>query len=209
MGFFSGRHHPAPQPGGPRLDELEQFLETAQHFHGVRPDDGVAVPIVLRKDEHMLVTMTGALLVEPRRQAGHWEGASHGLSVRVPARGRCATGSAATRGTFVQGAEVPSPIDEGDFTVTDQRAVFVGAKRTREWSWAKLISVQHQTDAPWTAIAVSNRQKTSGVAYDADHADLIRFWIDLAVSRATGTDDELIATIESEIAALRPPPPSA
>jgi hypothetical protein len=154
----------------------------------------------------MLVTMTGAVLVEPRKQAGHWQGASQGVSLHIPGTKSMRYRVGATRGTFQPGAEVPSPIDEGQFTVTTLRAVFVGAKQTREWAWAKLIGVQHQADAPWTAIAVSNRQKTSGIAYDAEHADLMRFWIDLAVARATGTDDELVDAIRAEIAALEPAP---
>ncbi len=208
MGFFSGKHHAPPPPGASKLDELRLFLDTALTFQGVRPEDGAPVPIALKKVERMLVSMTGALLIEPRRQAGHWQGASQGVSVHIPGTKSMRYRVAASRGTFVQGAEVPSPIDEGEFTVTNLRAVFVGAKQTREWSWAKLISVQHQADAPWTAIAVSNRQKTSGIAYDAGHADLIRFWLDLAVARATDTADELIATIRAEIAALNPPPPA-
>jgi hypothetical protein len=205
VGFFSGKHH-APPPGASKLDELHVFLDTALTYEGVRPEDGTPVPIALKKNERMLVSMTRALLIEPRRQAGHWQGASQGVSVHVPGTKSMRYRVGASRGTFVQGAEVPSPIDEGEFTLTNLRAVFVGAKQTREWAWAKLISVQHQPNAPWTAIAVSNRQKTSGIAYDAEHADLIRFWLDLAVARATDTADELIATIRAEIAELDPQP---
>jgi hypothetical protein len=82
------------------------------------------------------------------------------------------------------------------------RAAFIGSKQTREWAWAKLIGVAHQPDAPWTAIAVSNRQKTSGVGYDNEHSGLIRFWIDLAVARATDTKAAFVATIEAELRAL-------
>ena len=208
MGFFSGRHHPVPTaaatPVPSRLDELHECLDAALTFEGVRPEDGEPVPIALKQGERMLLTISGALLIEPRRLPGEWQGRSQGVSVHVPGTRSMRYRVGQSRGTFVAGAEVPSPIDTGQFTVTNQRSVFVGAKQTREWSWAKLISVQHQPDAPWTSIAVSNRQKTSGVAYDVAHADLIRFRLDLAVARATDTIDELVATIHAEIAALQP-----
>jgi hypothetical protein len=208
MGLFSGRHHAVPTPPpASRTDELEQFLDAALTFQGVRPEDGVTVPIALKKGERMLVTISGAMLVEPKRQAGQWQGRSQGVSVHVPGTKSMRYRVGSSRGTFVQGAEVPSAIDDGQFTVTSQRAVFVGAKQTREWMWDKLISVMHHTDVAWTAIAVSNRQKTSGVAYDEVNADLIRFRLDLAVARATDTADELIGSLRAEIAALSPAPP--
>jgi hypothetical protein len=105
----------------------------------------------------------------------------------------------------VQGEEVPTPIDTGTFTITNTRAVFVGAKATREWAWGKVLGVTHSDDPPWTAIAVSNRQKTSGVLYDKDHAEMVRFWIDLALGRATGSAGHLIADLQSEIAQLEMP----
>jgi len=208
VGFFSGHHDAPPPPQVSRLDELQQFLDIALTFQGVRPEDGTPVPIALKKGERMLVSMTGAVLVEPRRQAGEWKGVNQGVSVHIPGTKSMRYRVGGSRGTFIQGAEVPTSIDEGEFTVTNLRAVFVGAKQTREWLWSKLIAVQHQPDAPWTAIAVSNRQKTSGIAYDADHADLLRFWLDLAVARASDTADELIETIRTEIAALGPAPPA-
>ena len=48
-----------------------------------------------------------------------------------------------TKGTLVAGEETPTVIDQGSVTVTTTRAVFVGSKQTREWAWAKLVSVEH------------------------------------------------------------------
>ncbi|HEY1738034.1 MAG TPA: hypothetical protein VGI86_04955, partial [Acidimicrobiia bacterium] len=64
-------------------------------------------------------------------------------------------------------------------------------------------------DAPWTIIAVSNRQKASGIGYDRDHADLCRFRLDLAYAVATNTADRLVADLEQELAAVEPHAPSA
>jgi len=199
---------PAPDPAQIRA-EIDDQLDAARHFQGVTAGEGVDIPIALHRDERMFLTVAGAILIETRRGAGHWQGANQGVSVHLPGTRSMRYRIGATRGTFVPGDESPTPIDEGTFTITDQRATFVGAKQTREWLWAKLVGIAHQGAAPWTAIAVSNRQKTSGVGYDVEHAGLIQFWIDLAAARANGTTDSLIAELEAERAALDPPSPPA
>ena len=100
-------------------------------------------------------------------------------------------------------------VDVGTFTLTTTRAVFSGSKQAREWAWSKLISVTHAADADWTMLSVSNRQKVSGIGYDAAHASLCRFWIDFAVARATGSLPQLVESLQTELAALAPPPPHA
>jgi hypothetical protein len=95
----------------------------------------------------------------------------------------------------------------GAFTLTTARGVFVGSKQTREWAWDKLISVTHASDATWTVLPVSNRQKASGIAYNADTATVCRFWIDFAVARATGSVDQFIVSCEAELAIVAPPQP--
>jgi hypothetical protein len=109
-----------------------------------------------------------------------------------------------THGTYVQGDEHPTPIDTGTFSITTTRAVFVGPKQTREWAWAKLLGITHEQDAPWTAIAVSNRQKTSGVAYDQPNSELVRFYLDLAVAIANDDRERLIQQLTTELDALLP-----
>jgi hypothetical protein len=182
----------------------ETRLEIARSFEGVDGAEAHGCPIVLKKGERMFFSVTdGAVLVEPRRTAGHWQGANQAVSVHVPGTKSMRYRIGGTRGTYVQGAEVPTPIDEGSFTVTNQRGVFVGAKASREWQWSKLLGVTHASDAPWTAIAVSNRQKASGVACDAANIDTVRFWIDLAVADANGKRDGLVSELEDELAKQR------
>jgi HIRAN domain len=185
------------------LASLVDRLDTVKNYTGVRAGEGVEIPIVLKRDERMLASLQGAALIEPRRGAGKWEGKSQGLSVRVPGTKSMRYRLGATRGHYVQGEERPTPIDTGTFTITDRRAVFAGENQTREWAWAKLISVTHASDLPWTAISVSNRQKTSGVLYDAAHADIVRFWLDLGIARGTEGVDALEADLQGAIAQAR------
>jgi hypothetical protein len=69
-----------------------------------------------------------------------------------------------------------------------------------------LIGFTHSADIPWTAISVSNREKTSGVLYDAKTEGRVRFLLDLAVARSEGSTDALVNELQSELAALGPAP---
>jgi hypothetical protein len=48
-------------------------------------------------------------------------------------------------------------------------------------------------------MAVSNRQKISGVGVDSANRELFEFWIDLAVARATGDIEALEADCQSDV----------
>jgi hypothetical protein len=195
--------------------ELSSLLEQAKSFNGVDPNEVPELRVQCKPDERVYMCLEGAALIEPRRGPGHYEGRSQGVSVRVPGTKSMRYRVGASHGTFVQGAERPTPIDTGQFVITNLRGVFLGEKQTREWAWPKLIGITHAGDAPWSAIAVSNRAKVSGVAYDAAHERAIRFMLDLAVSRANGTADNLvreltgeIEQVQGELQAAAPPPPS-
>jgi hypothetical protein len=189
--------------------QLTQYLDAAKTFEGETASEaGSDCPVALKKGERVYMVGQGCALVEPRRGPGHWQGFNQGVSVHVPGTKSMRYRVGATRGTYIQGEERPTAIDTGVVVITNQRAVFMGEKQTREWSWAKLIGLTHAADAPWTAISVNNRQKTSGFAYDTEHSDDIRFRLDLAISRALGTTDELVAQIEGGLAALPAPEPS-
>lgn len=182
---------------------FEQCLATAQGRHEVTQGDGTWVSFPLRPGEQPLFSMTGAALVEARRGPGHWEGRSSGVSVRIPGTRSMRYRIGATHGTFVHGEERPTPIDTGSLTLTTQRAVFVGAAQTREWRWSNVVGIEHHADQPWTSIAVSNRQRTAGVAYDRKDADTVRFWIEMAMARATGGTDRLVTELRAAVDAAR------
>ena len=183
------------------LDFARQRLETARTFSGVTgrdvPDE---VGITLKKGERVFCVVTDTVLVEPRKGPGSWKGRSQGVSMPIPGTSlRYRIG--ASRGEFQAGEEKPAPIDEGTFVVTSQRAVFTGQKYSREWVWSKLLGVTHY-DPGWTALAVSNRQKVSGIAVDSANRDAVDFWLDLAVAHANDTVDEVIADCTDDIGQL-------
>lgn len=227
MGIFKRKTERAPAPAPvleDRLvewqaedDRLARLVELARQFRGVTANEiEGGAPVALKPDERIYFVLNGAALIEPRSAGGHWEGRSQGVSIRVPGTKSMRYRVGANKGRYVRDGERPTPIDEGTAVVTDKRLVFAGAKQAREWLWTKTIGLQHQDDAPWTAIPVSNRQKVSGIAYDDPHADEIRFRLDFAQAVATGATDAFVAELEAdraEHATRRPgtplPPPQA
>lgn len=180
------------------LSFAQQRLDAVRGFTGVT---GADVPdqagVVLKKGEAVFCVVTDAVLIEPRKGPGHWTGVNQGVSVPIPGtRLRYRVG--ASKGSFQAGEESPTPIDTGTFVVTTSRGVFTGTKQSREWTWSKLLGVTHH-DGGWTAMAVSNRQKVSGIGVDSPNRDLLDFWIDLAVARANDTVDALEAEYRSDV----------
>ena len=225
MGLFKHRaeHAPAPMPAlEDRLavwqtedDRLAGLVGLARDFRGLTGAQVDRVPIALKAGERIYLIASGVALVEPRSSGGHWQGGSQGVSIRVPGTKSMRYRVGATKGQYVRGAETTTKIDDGVAVVTDRRVAFAGSKQAREWLWVKCLGVQHEPDSPWTAIAVSNRQKTSGLYYGTDAAEKIRFRIDLAYAVATGEVDDLTAELEAERAdhaSLKPgaplPPPA-
>jgi hypothetical protein len=173
--------------------------------------------IPLKAGEHALLDVAGVSLIEPRRGPGHWQGANQGVSVRIPGTRSMRYRIGTTHGTFIQGDEHPTPIDTGTLTITDHRAVFLGAQQTREWTWSKLVGFHDDNLTAWTGIAVSNRQKISGVAYPPSETASVRLTLELAAALGNGTVDACVADLKSERAdwathrpafpSTPPPPP--
>jgi hypothetical protein len=170
-----------------RRDELagcEQQLALARSFEGLRGRRARACPIPLRFEERMFFAVVS------------------GAALLEP------------DGGVDDPASVMRNVDTGSFTLTTQRAVFLGATTSREWEWSQLLGITHARHAPITALSVANREETSCIAYGGDAP--VRFFIDLAVAHATGTRDRLVATLEDDVRECRrlagvpapPPPPS-
>ncbi len=101
---------------------------------------------------------------------------------------------------MVPGTEKPTVVDSGVATITNLRVVFQGPMQTREWSFAKLIGYQHFDDPRWTALQVSNRQKTSGIAYDEASSLSVQFMLELALAHFNHRVDQFVGQLEAEVA---------
>jgi hypothetical protein len=189
-------------------DTTSALLDLAQNY----PGEG-AEGIVLKHDEAVFASVSGAALVEDRRGPGQWQGRSSGVSFPIGSIGgrsiRYHVGG--TRGHYVQGAAVPTAIDVGNVFVTNQRVVFQGPKQTRECRFDKLIGFQHTPDGS-TIFSVSNRQKPVTIHYGTEIAGWFDFRLDLALAHYRGDVTSLVAQVRQDLAtidAVRPKPPSA
>jgi hypothetical protein len=176
-----------------RKEELETCLEGARNG-GTRE----GVQLILKKGEQAFLVAPGCALIEPRRLPGQWVGRSQGVSLHIAKGVNYRVGG--SRGTYQQGAEVPTPIDTGVATLTNQRAVFQGSKQAREWSWSKLLGFQHDDKTPTTFFQVSNRQKVSGLLYDHQHAEAFRLRLAVALAWAEGDTSSVISQLEARLA---------
>jgi hypothetical protein len=109
----------------------------------------------------------------------------------------------------VQGAEKPTIIDQGDISITTQRVVFRGGKYTREWLISKLLGLMHDAHDPWTAIQVSNREKTSGIVYSGLAPDPVRLRLAVAVAIFNGEAQQVAQELRDEMASPVGAPTSA
>jgi hypothetical protein len=114
------------------------------------------------------------------RDRGTYQGGSQGVSFRVAKGVSYRVGG--HRGTFTPGDEELKIVDEGTAVVTNQRAVFQGAGKTREWLFTKLIGVDHDPESGISMLHVSNRQKASGLGYGEDLADDVQLRMDVALA---------------------------
>ena len=176
---------------------LRTLLEQAKTFEGETSVEGETVQ--LKQDERVFLIVQSCPLVEPRRGPGHYQGGYQGISIPIGDTGlRYRVG--AGRGTMVPGTEKPTVVDSGVATITSLRVVFQGPMQTREWSFAKLIGYQHFDDPRWTALQVSNRQKTSGIAYDEASSLSVQFMLELALAHFNHRVDQFVGQLEAEVA---------
>jgi hypothetical protein len=73
------------------------------------------------------------------------------------------------------------------------------------------LGYQHFDSPPWTAIQVSNRQKTSGIMCDANTAGDFQFRLALALAHYNGQVDQFVAQLQEQAhqhAVSRPVEPS-
>ena len=183
------------------IDNLNAYLDSALSWRG-EDVGGFAGGVVVKPGERVFLIAEGAALIEPRRLPGHYEGGSSGVSFRIAKGVSYRVGQ--SRGTYVQGAEVPTPIDNGTVVITDKRVVFSGMKATREWAFTKLVGYTHVDEgADWTAIQVSNRQRVSGVMYGDDASRDFRFRFGLALAVFQGTETAFADGIRADVQAAQ------
>jgi hypothetical protein len=171
-------------------DRVQAFLARAETFAGATNAEVPTLPLQLLEDERALLVLPGVHLVELRRLPGHFMGGNGGFTFHV---------ARAHRGSPAGADHEPTPIDTGVVMVTDRRTVFSGSLHTRTWDYTTVIGFHTNDDPPWTAVAVSDRQRVSGIRYDATQAEEFRFALALGLARCHRSEASLIDDLRRQL----------
>ncbi len=186
------------------LSELESLLAIAQ--------GGLTVALghlMVAPGERAVGEVTNVGLVQERRGAGHYQGASQGVSFPIghvagrPVRYRVG----ATRGHYVQGTPVATAVDTGTMSITDRRLVYQGAQHTSECDFAKLVGIDHQPGQ--VTVSVSNRQHPTVLHYGAAIDEWVQDRLTLALALFKGQGDQVVQGLNAQIAELHATRPGA
>lgn len=193
---------PAAAPAEVLREEIEE-LKAAVEFFGQyegQYDESEPSGIVARRDEHVIAVVSEVGLIESRRGPTQFRGGSTGVSFRVSKR--ISIRQSGMKGKAIPGEETPTIIDTGRFVVTDQRAIFVGGKQSREFDWDKLLSYDIQSlqrNSSIIYLPVSNRQKVSGVAADTSSMEHLYQRVAFGVAVALGRKESFLDGLRREL----------
>ena len=138
---------------------LEAQAEAITQFGNTAELGGIA--LALNKGEQTLYVENYVTLTEFRSTGSTYVGGSAGVS--FPLFGRVRGHVGGNRGRLVKNPEQLTVIDSGQAIFTNHRIVFVGAQITREWDFKKVIALEPGPNGVNVRIAVSNREKISGL----------------------------------------------
>jgi hypothetical protein len=91
-------------------------------------------------------------------------------------------------------------LDGGTLTITNQRIVYQGAKKTAECAFTKLLGIQQ--GAGGLSISVSNRQKPTVVHFGTALDDWVSNRPSIAMALFNGNAGEATNQLKSQIAEL-------
>lgn len=196
------------------FDALKTMLEvvrdcrtgkTAEQF-----TDNDDYGFMLKKDEFPIAYLANSAYIENVREPTKYSGGYGGVS--FPIFGRVRLNAGKTGGKITPGKESIDATDRGNALVTNQRVMFAGTKRTREWRFDKMMSCSHLPGGI-TIFAMTTGSQPTGIGYGEGPATEVQFRIELASAMALDTLDrfeaELIAEqhqLESERPLASPPP---
>jgi len=157
-----------------------------------------------KSGEHTLWSGTG-IFHETGRTPSQYVGGSSGVSVPVGGGIRFRVG--AMRGQVLPGEELQMDKDQGVVMLTTERLIFTGPVKSQEWNFDKLLYLSTNEDESDYFISVSNRQKTSGVRFDARTGrEFNRFLGAAAAAHESGYEELLkeLASLKTKAIAEEP-----
>jgi len=115
----------------------------------------------LTKGEKYIYSLPNVALTEYQSTGSSYSGTSVGVS--APLFGNVRGNVSSQGGQITKNPEELMVVDQGRAIFTDKRIVFSGAKLVRDWDLAKTVELSPGTGGYNVRIAVSNRERTSGL----------------------------------------------
>ncbi len=190
-----------------RALEAERAAQIAELQALVSIAHGESSPMVdallMKKGEIGVAQIGNAGLIEEVKGAGHWSGSSQGVSLPI---GKIAGRSVryrvgATKGHYVQGVPVATAVDVGTLSITNQRIVYQGSKKSVECLFSKLLGIQHAPGG--ITLSVSNRQKTTTIQFGAAIDDWVNNRLGIALALFNDDVEETVHQLEEQIRAIQ------
>lgn len=180
-------------------DRLTSWIDTVQACVEGRIDeqftDRSDYGFMLDNDEFAVACISGTALLQVVKTPGSYRGGYGGVSFPIIGRVRGHVGS--QRGTFVPGPEVQQVTDTGVTMVTNRRIMFRGDLRTEEWTYARMMALDHSSDGI-TTISMSSRGKPEALGYGADQAPEIQFRLEIGAALARDTLQRFLDELRAE-----------
>ena len=142
------------------LESLEahaQVLDEIAEGKDVQVDSGFS----LKNGEKLIYAMPLVALTEYQSTGSTYSGASGGIS--FPIAGGIRGNVGAQGGELTKNPDQLMVVDQGRAIFTDQRIVFSGAKLVRDFDLDKIVDLSPSANGFSVRIAVSNRERTSGL----------------------------------------------
>jgi hypothetical protein len=200
----------AQQQHQAKLDMWSHQMEELQRLLALASGNGPASlnSLMMKKGEMGIAQVTNVSLVEDRKGPGQWQGSSQGVSFPIGKIGnrsiRYRVG--ATKGHYVQGAATPTAVDVGTLSITNQRLVYQGAKKTSESTFVKLLGIQRITGG--IIISVSNRQKPTTLYFGSGLDEWVESHLTIALALYNDEADTVKAQLQSQIDELQAKKPA-
>ncbi len=123
--------------------------------------EDLSVGLSLQKGEKLIYSLPDVALTEYQSTGSSYSGMNAGVS--FPLIGSLRGNVGGQGGQITRNPEQLMAVDQGRVFFTDQRIIFSGAKLVRDWDLAKTIELAPGPNGFNVKIAVSNRERTSGL----------------------------------------------
>ncbi|MEY4451726.1 MAG: hypothetical protein RLZZ380_847 [Actinomycetota bacterium] len=152
---------------GSQKQKQAKFVDTleasATLLEGMGSDKEVelSVGMALNKGEKLVFVLPYVQLTEYQSTGSSYSGMNAGVS--FPLFGQVRGNIGGQSGSITKNPEELMVVDQGQAVFTNQRIVFSGAKMVRDWELAKTVALEPGANGLNVKIAVSNRERTSGL----------------------------------------------